>query len=319
MGLDQLPLWGQIVAFMIGLLLLLKGADWLVVHATLLAKRMGISDLVIGLTIVAIGTSAPEFAVSGFASYQGSGAISLGNVLGSNVFNLGFILALCALIRTLPIQKTVLYRDMVVLFVATVLLAIFTLWDGEISRGEGGVLLGSLVGYLLYLLKTSKGDAPIEMEALEAGDEQQGVVKTLLFIGLGLFCLLLGSRMMVEVAVHLASSLGVSEWLIGITIVAIGTSLPELATSVTSVWKNNAELGVGSLVGSDIFNILGVMGLAALIQPVSPGAASSEQFVILSSTILVLGIMMRYGFQLGRLKGGVLLLISLARYAYELI
>lgn len=316
MPVGHWPVWLQVVLFCVSLLLLMKGADWLVQGATSLAKKLGISDLVVGLTVVAIGTSSPEFAVSGIAAWNGMGDISLGNVVGSNIFNLGFILAICVIAVPIKIEKMMLYRDLMFLLAGALLLVGLLYSGNSLSRYDGILLLSCLGLYLWFLWKKSSfsGEVPeFEEEIVEVSG---GMTAVKLICGLA--CLLLASRILVDLASDFAARMGVDQWLIGITIVAIGTSLPELVTAIASIMKKNSDLGIGGLIGSDIFNIFGVMGFASILSPVSVSSGAYNQIGFLVGTIFLIGVMMRIGWNLNRWKGILLFVVSLIRYGMEI-
>lgn len=318
MNLAALPLVVQILCFIGSFVALSKGADLLVEGASALARRLKVSDLVIGLTVIAFGTSAPEFAVSGIASYQGSDSISLGNVVGSNIFNLGFILAICALSATLTVSKELFYRDGMILLTSVVLLASFSYTESTISRLEGITLMACLISYVILLIVSERRKASPSTTS-ERQDELPRVLTCTFKIILGLILLLGGSQVLVELATFAAQKLGISEWIIGITIVATGTSLPELVTALTSLKKGKQDIGVGNLIGSDIFNILGVLGLSSFIKPIQVSAESQNAVFILVASILVLLAMMRSSWQLGRNKGIILMLISMLRWGLNIL
>ncbi|MHC5020550.1 MAG: calcium/sodium antiporter [Planctomycetota bacterium] len=244
-----------------------KGADWLVESAARMAKKFGISELVIGLTVVAFGTSAPEFAVSVGQALQDKPEIALGNVIGSNVFNLGFILGGCAAVRAIITTPTMVYRDGGLLVAATAFIAI-AMYDGALDRWEGIVMMCALVAYLLYLWKKR---APLDDEELP--DEPASWIDPVLFV-VGVTGVVGGAHFLVESAIFFAHEFGVSEWVISVTIVAAGTSLPEFATSMAAIIKGRYGISAGNLIGSDLFNLLGVLGLTAIIMPIRPSAAA---------------------------------------------
>lgn len=285
-----------------------KGADWLVESASRIGKKFGLSDLVIGLTIVALGTSAPEFAVTIAAALAGRSDISIGNVVGSNIFNLGFVLGGVAAIRAIKTGPKLVYRDGIILIAITITLRIFAN-DLQLSRVEGAILVSLLLVYIGYLLWQRETRLTEEMATGEAGwrDWVKLLVGLLLVVG--------GGHYLVEAASNIARTFGVSEWVIGVTIVAAGTSTPELATSLTAVIKGRHGISIGNLIGSDIFNLLGVLGVAALINPhmvIDSGAYMSLNVLIVMVTIVVIG--MRTGWQISRLEGAALVLVNLVRW-----
>ena len=270
----------DVLWFLLGLILLVAGAEALVRGASLLALSVGMSPLVIGLTVVAFGTSAPELAVSLQSAATGSADLALGNVVGSNIFNILFILGLSALIVPLLVARQVVRQEVPVMIgISLLLLALAQ--DGRVGRGDGALLLGLLAGYTVFLIVQSRrqhqqGDAglPDGVPAPSAGWDRHPAVQLLLIVaGLGL--LVLGATWLVDSAVRFAQYLGVSELVIGLTIVAAGTSLPEVATSVIAALRGQRDIAVGNVVGSNVFNILGVLGLSSLVTPVGIGVAPS--------------------------------------------
>jgi len=288
------------------------GAVWVVEAAVRIAKRLGLSELIIGLTVVAIGTSAPEFAVTVGAALEGRGDISVGNVVGSNIFNLGFILGGVAIVRAICTTRTMVVRDGGML-VGTSLLLLFFLLDRQMGRLEGGILIALLVLYIGYLIWKKE---PIE-DGLPAGEFRWWDVPQLI-AGIGL--VVGGGHFLVESAVHLARLFGVSEWVIGVTIVAAGTSAPEFATSLIAVLKGRHGVSAGNLIGSDLFNLLGVLGLAALIRPMTvEGSAVSSVLVLVGMVILVVVFLMRTGWQISRWEGALLVTINLVRWILDFL
>ena len=246
--------------FVVGLLGLFFGGEYLVRGASSIARRFGISPLVIGLTIVGFGTSAPEMLVSVNAALAGQPAIAIGNILGSNIANILLILGLSALIAPLIIPARRLPRDLAFMLVATGVIWVMLL-DGMVTRIEGGVLLAGLAVFLVMAF--SSGSVPQEDDPLETS-----VAKTTLMTVGGLVLLVIGAHFLVDSATTIARTFGTSEAVIGLTIVAVGTSLPELATSVIAAYRRQTEIAVGNIVGSNIFNIFGILGVTALIAPI---------------------------------------------------
>ena len=255
--------------FVVGFVILIKGAAWLVDGASSLAKKLKIPVIVVGLTIVAFGTSAPELVVNIFASAQGRTEIAIGNVLGSNIFNIFLILGISAIIFPLTVKKNTVWKEIPLSLLAAVALGLMAndaLIDGiglsVITRIDGLMLLAFFIIFMWYIHGISKCEGGEEIKIKEIT-----VPKSFLFIGLGLVCLVLGGKWIVDGAVQIATAMGVSESLIGLTIVAAGTSLPELATSAVAAWKKNADIAIGNIVGSNIFNIFLVLGVSSVIRP----------------------------------------------------
>ncbi|MCM8611613.1 calcium/sodium antiporter [Accumulibacter sp.] len=263
----------MLLLFGLGLVALIAGAQVLVRGASKLALSFGISPLVVGLTVVAFGTSAPELAVSLRSSFAGQVDIALGNVVGSNIFNVLFILGLAALISPLVVAPQ-LIRQEVPIMIGASLLVLALAFDGQVGRVDGGLLFGLLLGYTLFLVRQSRRESratQAEYGAQEvlsdtaAWDRHWGV--QLLLIAGGLVLLVIGAGWLVDAAVSFARILGLSEAVIGLTIVAAGTSLPEVATSLVATWRGERDIAVGNVIGSNTFNLLGVLGLSALLAP----------------------------------------------------
>ena len=299
----------DVVLLLSSFLLLWKGADWFVESAAKLGRAVGMSELVIGLTIVAFGTSAPEFAVTVAAAIAGSSQIAVANVVGSNIFNLGIILGGCALFSALEARRAAIRRDGPLL-VAVALAVALALADGRLTRFEGGLLFTGLMAYLLLLWRDRQ---PLEEEIPTGPPTWASGV--LLVVGLG--AVVLGGRLLVGSATDLARMLGVPEWLIGLTIVAAGTSASELATSIVASRRGRHAIVVGNLVGSDIFNMLGVLGVAALARPIhlDSGQGYALPLAGLVVTCLLVAIFMRTGNRISRREGLILVLVGLARWA----
>jgi len=299
----------DIVILLVSIIVIGKGAVWLVDAAARVAKHFGISELVIGLTVVAFGTSAPEFGVTILAAIRGMGDISVGNIVGSNIFNLGFILGGTAIIHSLKTNRTIVFRDGIFLLFGGILLSVF-LWDLTLSKIEGIILFTLLVLYLLYLY--------FNKETIETEEPTHAMYRwdpILLFVGIGL--VIVGSHFLVESAVNIARFMGVSDWVIGATIIAAGTSAPEFATSLTAAMKSRYGMSVGNLIGSDIFNLFGVLGIAGIMRNLSVGHDAHINLIILSFMIAVVIIFMRTGWVVSRKEGIILVMIALLRWIYS--
>ncbi len=254
-----------------GIVLLILGAELLVKGASKVAAALGITPLVIGLTVVAFGTSAPELVVSVMASLDGSADIALGNVVGSNIFNVLFILGISSVIIPLVVAHQLIRLDVPIMIGASLLLMLFC-WDETIQKWEGAVLLAIGIAYTVFLIRLSRRENKQEESKATAKKEEQktavlakdGTLASLGFIVVGLACLIFGSRWLVDSAVAIAAQLGVSQLVIGLTIIAAGTSLPEVATSVIASLRGQRDIAVGNVVGSNIFNILFILGIATL-------------------------------------------------------
>lgn len=297
--------------------MLIKGADWFVEGASKIADRFGIPQLVIGLTIVAMGTSAPEAAVSITSALKGSADITIGNVLGSNILNVFIILGLTAVVRAVAVQKSTIVYEMPFTVIVTVVMAVLGLSDGTISRLEGIIMWVLFIVYLLYLLKMAKsGQGVTEEVKVEKKDDP--IWKLLFLVVVGVVLIVWGSNVTVNAATALATSWGMSERLIGLTIVALGTSLPELVTSVTAAIRGKADIAVGNVVGSNIFNLLFVVGTTALITPVAYQVNFKIDSIIATAAILLLWVCVLPKKRLGR-AAGVLMLICYGGYFVYLI
>lgn len=306
----------QVGLLAIGFLMLVKGADWFVEGAAKIADRFGIPQLVIGLTIVAMGTSAPEAAVSLTSALRGSAEITIGNVVGSNILNVLLILGLTGAITVVTVQKSTIRYEIPFVILISAFLAAVGLKDNVVSRLEGIILILLMVAYLLYLLMMAKkgNDCVEEVEGAEEGESNWKLVG-LVIVGLGL--IVFGSDVTVDAATELARIFGMSERLIGLTIVAFGTSLPELVTSVTAAIKGKPDLAVGNIVGSNIFNILFVVGVTAVITPVAYVASFTVDSIACIATVVLLLICVLRG-RLER-KGGIALLVGYVAYFIYLI
>lgn len=299
-----------ILAFGVGVLYF--GAEWLVRGASRLAATMGISPIVVGLTVVSFGTSAPELVVAVVAALGGNSDLAMGNVLGSNLANFGLILGLTALLSPMAVAARVVWREVPFMLLATA--ALFPLaWNGSISRMDGVVLLVGLAAYILFVIRSPKGETPEVLHEYEdfmkaSAEEGRIHLPDVALVVLGCGGLVGGGYLIVESAVHIASALGVSQMIIGLTVVAVGTSLPELATSVVAAVRKEADIAVGNIVGSNIFNILGILGAAAAISPlqVAPTIIGRELPAVLAISLLVFP-MLRTGLRIQRWEGALLL------------
>lgn len=309
----------QLLFLVIGFVMLVKGADWFVEGASKVAEKFGIPQLVIGLTIVAIGTSLPEAAVSTSAALKGSAEITIGNVVGSNIMNILLILGITSIISPLAVQKSTIKYELPMVIGATVLLAALGLFDGTIGRIDGVILLAGMVLYLLYLLRMArKGQAVAEEQEKEQADKSGGMFKLILLILIGGVMIVWGSDITVDAATELARIFGMSERLIGLTIVAFGTSLPELVTSATAAIKGKADIAVGNIVGSNLFNILFVVGIAATITPVIYQSAFLVDTIVCVATAVLLWVCVLRKQKLER-HGGAILLACYVGYFFYLM
>ncbi len=301
----------------LGFFLLVKGADWFVEGASKLAEKFGIPQIVIGLTIVAMGTSLPEAAVSIASAAKGSADIAIGNVLGSNIMNVLLILGITALICEIPVKPQTIKFEIPFVIAMTVLLFVIGFFDGTVGRAEGGILWICFLGYLLYLRwRAQQGD---ELEEAPNADKQIPLWQMILYILLGAGMIVLGSDLAVDGATGIAQILGVSERVIGLTVVAFGTSLPELVTSCTAARKKKTDIAIGNIVGSNIFNILFVIGTTGLITPVIYQQSFLMDSIIAIATVCLLLVLLLPKKRLTRLGGGVMLAAYTAYFVMLLL
>lgn len=310
----------EVVSLISGLVLLYFGAEWLVGSAARLATSFGIRPLVVGLTVVAYGTSSPELVVGVGAALRDQGDIALGNVVGSNVANIGLILACTALIRPPTIDRGLRTRELPVLVVATALVPVLLI-DGTIGLADGIGLAALAIGYTLWMVRASRRPATGDLdEVASAADEaalgtvpSRGRLKLLGVAVLGLGALVTGGHFLVEGAVGIARTFGMSERLIGLTIVAIGTSLPELATSVVAATRGHSDIAVGNVLGSNIFNLLLILGASGIAAPIR-GDLSSLAFDVSALAVMTVlaGLAIATRRRVSRLQGMLLLLAYVA-------
>lgn len=308
----------QILLLAFGFFMLIKGADWFVEGASKIADKLGVPQLVIGLTIVAMGTSAPETAVSISAALKGSAEIAVGNVLGSNIMNILIILGITSIIIPLSVQKSTVKYELPFMIIITIIFAILGLTDNVIGIGDGLILWGLFIIYLAYLFRMAKKGQAVVEEVEETG-KKDSVLKMIVLIIVGAALIVIGSNVSVDAATELARIFGMSERLIGLTVVALGTSLPELVTSVTAGLKGKADIAIGNIVGSNVFNILFVIGTSALITPVVYQANFLvDSIVCVAVAALLLVCVLNKDNKLKR-WGGITMLVCYAAYFVYLI
>lgn len=307
-----------------GIGVLYFGAEWLVRGAARLAGSLGVSPIVVGLTVVSFGTSAPELVVAIVASARGNADLAIGNVLGSNLANIGLILGITALIRPLDVAARVVWREVPLMLLVTAALYPLAM-DHALSRGDGVILLMALAAYLLFVFQSAESEAPEIMDEYEdfmkASKQGPGKVNARdvgLVLG-GCAALVAGGYAIVEGAVAVATYLGVSQVVIGLTVVAVGTSLPELATSVVAALRQEADIAVGNIIGSNIFNVAAILGTAAVVRPmnISETILARELPAVLLMSVIVLP-MLRTGWRIHRWEGAVLLTCYLGLGAWLL-
>jgi cation:H+ antiporter len=316
----------NLLMFVGGLVCLVIGAESLVRGASKLALSLGISPLVVGLTVVAFGTSAPEIAVSVGAALDGRTDIAVGNVVGSNIFNVLFILGLSALITPLIVNAQIIRQEVPIMIGASLLLVAFSL-DGNIGLIDAGVLIGLLVAYTVFLVVQSRRETQATRdEYAQEVDRRSGwdskLPMQLLLIAIGLGLLVLGSEWLVTAAVAFAKALGVSDLVIGLTIVAAGTSMPEVATSIMAAIRKERDIAIGNVIGSNTFNILGCVGITGLVAggglPIPPSLLNFDLWVMLAVAFACLPVFMT-GREIARWEGVVFLLYYVAYTAYLIL
>ena len=300
-----------------GSVLLWFGAETFVRCSSALALRMGLTPLVVGLTLVAMGTSAPEFGVSLLSAARGLGDVATGNVVGSNIANIGLILGLSALIRPIKTEAQLLKLNLPIVIGASILVALL-FQDGVLSRIEGSVLVLMLIGYLTFTLRKARLDVDISVSGVGEQTRKRPLLVVLGLALVGMSMLMMGSFAFVNGAEDLAILLGVSPAIVGLTVVAVGTSLPEMATSLLAAYRGQGDIAVGNVVGSNLFNLFAILGITAAITPVARGAVDMVSFGTMIGLAVLLVPVMRTGFRINRLEGAGLLLIY-GIYFYRLI
>ena len=307
--------WMSLTLVVAGLALLGLGGEVLLRGAVSLATRLRLTPAVIGLTVVAAGTSVPELAVSAIAAYQGRTDIAFGNVVGSNVANIGFILGLCALVRPLAIGGNSIRLEYPVLALVT-LMTVALAQDGQINRLDAVLLLAVYLCFTAYMVTlvrqrmnaVEEREFGAEVQDFDAAPAERGLPVLLGLLAVGVLLLAGGARITVDGAVALALRFGLSERIIGLTIIAIGTSLPEVVTSLVSVARGRDDVAIGNIIGSNLFNLLGILGVSAMVTPISahPGIIASDNWWMLGLTLALFPIMAS-GHRITRLEGGTLL------------
>ena len=302
----------KILLLCIGFALLIKGADWFVDGCAGIANRFGIPQIVIGLTIVAMGTSAPEAAVSITAALKGNVGISVGNVIGSNILNVLIILGMTSLIIPLNLKKSTLKYEIPFMIIMSIIMIVMGIEKNSISRIEGMIMWFFFLGYLMYLFFLSRKEKDDNLE-----DKTETIWKLLMFAIIGVITIILGSNISVDAATAIAKQIGISNRIIGLTIVALGTSLPELVTSIIAARKGNDDIAIGNIVGSNVFNILFVIGTSSIIIPIkfqNPFIVDGMVAVLAGISLFLLTMKRK---QLNRV-GGMILLCEYAVYSVYL-
>lgn len=310
----------QILLILVGFVMLIKGADILVDGSSAIAKKMRISEIIIGLTIVSIGTSMPELFVSTTSAIQGASDISIGNIIGSNICNLLFILGLSAVIQPVKFQKQTKWIENPMSIILTLIFFTICNINQDVSRIEGIILIVLFVVFLIYTIamgKKSQNEVILELSLEEA--KKVSVTKNVMLIILGIVALKIGGDLVVNNAKLIATALNVSEKIIGLTIVAIGTSLPELVTSVTAAIKGESDIAIGNIIGSNIFNMLLIIGVSAIIHPITYNITYNSQMMILfiAMTLMLIFPFIKPKDELSR-KNGLILVILYIFYIIKL-
>lgn len=306
----------DIFLIVLGLVLLIAGGNWLLKAAVALSLKLNIPKIVIGMTVVSFATSAPELIVSVNAALEGFPDLAMGNVVGSNIANLGLVLAITIILGSIEVRKSFYTTDWPVMMLASLLFFIFIYFDGELQRYEGFVMVVVLFIFLVYLLRFQKTAV---VDELPEDDVALPIYKTVLFLGLGGLALWGGSELLIKGAVGLATFYGVSERVIAVTVVSIGTSIPELAASVIAVIKKEKAISLGNLIGSNIFNLLAVLGITSMITPIKvldQGLLTNDIFWMLGTSFLILPLVfLPKGLRLGW-RDGVILLAVYVLFVY---
>lgn len=315
------------IAILAGFILLVWSADRFVIGASGVALNFGVSPLIIGLTIVGFGTSAPEMIVSGVAAYEGTPNLAIGNALGSNITNIALVLGITALVSPLMVDSKILNREYPIMFLIMIIVWAL-LWDGVLSHSDGYILILGMFALMIFITlmgiqesrqkknNQARDEDPLEQEFADGIPTDMSTAMAFLWLLVGLVILLVSSRLLVWGAVNIAHEYHVSELVIGLTIVAIGTSLPELAASISSALKNEHEMAIGNIIGSNMFNLLGVLGIPGIMTGaiLEPSVLNRDYPVMMALSVLLF--IFAYGFRgkgkINRLEGGLLLLCYIA-------
>ncbi|REE80271.1 cation:H+ antiporter [Lutibacter oceani] len=303
----------------VGLVLLILGGNWLLKAAVGFSLRLLIPKIVIGMTVVSFATSAPELIVSIKSALNDHADIALGNVIGSNIANLGLVLAITILISTISVEKSFYKTDWPVMIISSLLLYVFIAFDGVLVRNEGIILFSMLIVFLIYLLRFQK---PAVVDELPEDDVELPLYKDFLYLVIGGVALWGGSELLIDGAVGMATKFNVSERIIGITIVSVGTSIPELAASVIAVLKKEKAISLGNLIGSNVFNILAVLGLTSIITPIKvtdQGLLSSDIYWMLGFSLLVFPLVFAPVKMKLSWKEGLILIVLYGVFIYKMI
>ena len=307
----------KIIMLIIGFVLLIKGADVFVDGASNVAYNYKIPTIIVGLTIVAFGTSAPEAAVSITASLKGSNAISLGNIVGSNIFNILGVLGISALIGNLKVDEVLEKRDFPIIIISSIILLLVAYFIGTINRIIGIIFFIAIIIYVYILVRQAKNNVrSIKDETIIA---KLSIPKSIIYIIIGLFGVIIGSNFVVNSASYIASLFGLSEALIGLTIVAIGTSLPELVTSITALMKNDHGIVIGNVVGSCIFNILFILGISSAIIPMPIDPKMITDIIVMTGVTILAYLFARSNDEINRKEGIIFVILLIIYMTYIII
>ena len=308
----------SIIYIVVGLFLLVLGGNWLLKAAVGLSLKLNVPKIVIGMTVVSFATSAPELIVSIKSALNGATGLAVGNVIGSNIANLGLVLGITLILSTIEVEKSFYKTDWPVMMIASFLLYFFIVFDNTIQQYEGIIMFGILVVFLIYLLRFQKTAVVDEMPE---DDEALPLYKIVFFLAIGGFCLWAGSELLITGSVDLAKSLGVSDAVIGVTIVSVGTSVPELAASIIAVLKKEKAISLGNLIGSNVFNILAVLGITAMITPIeiksdALSLINNDIYWMLAISLAVLPLVFFPRKLRLNWKDGIILLVSYFAFVY---
>lgn len=307
--------WLQVLLLVIGIIVVIKGADWLTSGAVGMAERIGVPQIIIGLTIVAMGTSMPEFFVSLMSAINGTPDLAVGNIVGSNIFNALLIVGCAAMVAPIAIQRTTVKKDIPIAVFASLLLMGMTL-DGQISRIDAAILF---VIFLAFLWITLRGAKTEEGAGQEEKKKPMPVLKAVILVFVGLACLIFGSDVFVDNATAIAHAMGISDAVIGLTIVAGGTSLPELATSVVAAKKGNSGIAIGNVLGSNVFNILMILGVTGLITPMTISGITIVDLSMMVISMILLWLFSFTKYRIERWEGVLLAAIFIGYISWLVV
>ena len=301
-------MWLQALFFSVGLVMLYFGAEWLVRGASSIALKYGIRPLVVGLTIVALGTSMPEFVINFFAALQNEDSLALGNIVGSNICNIAFILGLTAIVLPMAVKPNTLRKEYPIMMGVLTLFYVLA-WDGTVTSWDGLILVMGLVAFLIFLVIDARRYTPASvLEEVPPESESISTRKKGLYLLLGIILLAVGARFMVNAAVVVAIHYGIEPGIVGLTVMALGSSLPELAASLVSALKDEADLSIGNILGSNLLNVLFVVGLVSLVKPLQIDSMSLDiHFPVMLAFGVLLFPLAWTGYRITRMEGGILL------------